>query len=93
MRDRLRDAAQRGELSFLDPETGLPYTPTVRRDDYDLIATAKLNAWFEANNRTYRLRGVEEAVRIASEDPNSMGPPKVMATFAVRADVAANRKF
>jgi len=57
MQDRLHDAVIRGELEVLDPQTGLPYKPTVRRDFYERISTAKLNAWFKLKSVPYQLEG------------------------------------
>lgn len=60
LQERLRDAVDRGELEVVDPQTGLPYRPTVKRDYYERIPTAKLNAWFANAGVPYRVLGIAE---------------------------------
>lgn len=55
MRDHIYKAAEKGELAVIDPQTGMPYTPEVRRDFYERIRIDDLNKWFEACGVPYRL--------------------------------------
>lgn len=55
MRDRLFKAAEKGELPVIDPQTGIPYTPEVRRDFYERIRIDDLNKWFKECGVAYRL--------------------------------------
>jgi hypothetical protein len=74
MQERIREAAERGELEFIDPMTGLPFVPTERRDFYERISTSKLNAWFEAKGVKYRLRGGPEPAETHTSG-NTKAPP------------------
>lgn len=55
MRDHIFKAAEKGELAVIDPQTGMPYTPKVRRDFYERIRIDDLNKWFETCGVSYRL--------------------------------------
>ena len=55
LRDSIFEATARNDLTVRDPQTGLPYTPKVRRDFWERISVADLNAWFERSGVTYRL--------------------------------------
>lgn len=55
MRDHIFKAAEKGELAVIDPQTGMPYTPEVRRDFYERIRIDDLDKWFETCGVPYRL--------------------------------------
>lgn len=55
MLDRLREAANRGDLKVRDPRTGLTYTPSICRDFYERVSIDDLNRFLESQNVPYRL--------------------------------------
>lgn len=55
MREHIFKAAEKGDLAVIDPQTGMPYTPDVRRDFYERIRIDELNKWFESCGVQYRL--------------------------------------
>lgn len=70
MRDHIFKAAEKGELAVIDPQTGMPYAPEVRRDFYERIRIDDLNKWFKECGVAYRL---EQYVATNSADaPQSL---------------------
>lgn len=59
MRAQLIEAAERGDITVRHPHTLLPYTPSTRRDFYELVSVADLNAWLEKQGAEYRLDSPE----------------------------------
>jgi hypothetical protein len=55
LRDSIFEAAAKGELIVRDPQTGLPYTPKLRRDFWEVISPSDANAWLEKQGVGYRL--------------------------------------
>jgi hypothetical protein len=77
-RNRIFEAAERGDLMVFDPKTCIPYVPRSRCDFYERVRPGDLNKWFKANNVPYELpdyvvpKAVQESV---SDDSSSAGMP------------------
>ncbi|MES2150698.1 MAG: hypothetical protein V4508_13020 [Pseudomonadota bacterium] len=71
VRNRIAEAAERGELRVRDP-AGFPYTPRIRRHFFERISIADLNAWFESIDVEYRLDGASAAQSNAPDAPTEL---------------------
>ncbi len=86
MLDRLREAANRGDLKVRDPRTGLTYTPSICRDFYERVSPDDLNSFFESQNVPYRVEvgryTIPEAIRLLHENTGERFPELLAAVHA-----------
>jgi hypothetical protein len=84
--DRLKEAAERGDLKVRDPGTGLTYTPRIRRDFYERVSPDDLNSFFESQNVPYRVEvdryTMPAAIRLLQENTGERFPELLAAVHA-----------
>lgn len=106
LQGQVSNAASRGELVVRDPMTGLPYSPSTRRDFWEFVSISDLNSWLEKQGVKYRLEVVaDETANVVDEAENleagasagdlshSIDRNMVMGTFPVKSEPDENVKF
>lgn len=66
---QMMQAASDGTLPVRHPHTDLPYAPETRRDFYELVTPADVNAWLEKQGAPYRLNVAAPAPKAGAAVP------------------------